>query len=265
MATSSTHPSDSRFSVRNVEEDVYTITSGPYKSEELAPIPYGFGLVPEADRDVVATAFGLVVSQWCDANDDTLVKVMEVRGVSHDKKNWVLAAFGETQIPGDISRRIHSQLDGLGCSHYIDTNIVPSARVVNSYGNPYTSAICIRAPRTDYHKDLAELQAQEKKHQFRELVSKKGAVFGKFSDRPSTLARSTNKQKEPRATRLLRHNHENQFKADRALTTAERFVDNHGALHRVSASNDPPRRVSDTLSFGERLSNFFFFIDADSV
>lgn len=221
----------------------------------------------EGDRDLVASAFGVVVASWCDG-DNTHVKVMEVKGVSDDRRCWVLALFGTTKISGDAIDNIKSSLKEIGCDYYIDADIKPSSGATNSYGNTYSSAICVRVPRSDYHKDVEELRQQEKQNQLRDIVRKKGAVFGRFTEKPSTLSRvsGSDDESESRSDRLMkRQRDDDQFKTRSKLTTAERFVDNLGALHRAPGASSAPKKLSETLSFGERVRNFFFFIDADKV
>jgi hypothetical protein len=124
------------------------------------------------------------------------------------------------------------------------------------------------------------MKQQEQKDRFNELVRKKGAVFGKFPEqRPSTLSRVqcdrddsddeiTTTSSSSRSKLLGRQRLERtEFKSPRAtkLTTAERFVDNMGALHRIPTKDDTAKTVADTRSFGERLRDFFLFIDPNKV
>ena len=281
MADRRESASSSRSSLRDIDNDFYLIKGGPYEGERLCPVPYHFGTVTEKDRDLVASAFGIVVATWVDSPDNTLVRVMEVRGISENKRNWVLAVFGtDNRIPGDLSLNLAEPLSQLNCTHYIDTDIRPISNVVNSYGNAYTSAICLRVPRSDYHKDVERMEAQKQKDRFNELVRKRGAVFGRFPEqnhRPSTISRLKKEDSDDedeivssssRSNRLARKRiGANEFKSSRStkLTTAERFVDNMGALHRVPTSTDKELTVANSRSFGERVRDFFLWIDPNKV
>lgn len=146
---------------------LYTIKSGRAEGSGVTPLPHFFDEIEcVADKDAIATACGVVNNTWCSEKINQfqghmMVDLMEVSGVTSDRKFWKLLFYSDASVNRTLLDLLDQELTKMRSGFYqVDVCSPRATRFLGPSGR-WMSGLEVLVPRSNYQKELVELQQQE--------------------------------------------------------------------------------------------------------